>query len=39
MLATGASERLADIVGTVHGGGGQVRDTGAAFADALARRA
>lgn len=37
-LATGASERLADVVGAVHGGGGQARDTGAAFANALARR-
>lgn len=37
-LATGASKRLADVVGAVHGGGGQARDTGAAFADALAHR-
>jgi Ribbon-helix-helix protein, copG family len=37
-LATGTSERLADVVGAVHGGGGQARDTGAAFADAVAKR-
>lgn len=37
-LATGASERLADVVGAVHGGGGQAHDTGAAFADALTHR-
>jgi predicted DNA-binding protein len=38
-LATGASERLADVVGAVHGGGGQARDTGTAFVDALSQRA
>jgi hypothetical protein len=34
-LASGASERLADVLGAVHGGGGQARDTGAAFVAAL----
>jgi predicted DNA-binding protein len=38
-LAAGASERLADVVGVVHGGGGQARDTGAAFVDALSHQA
>ena len=38
MLATGASERLG-VIGDSSWGGGQARDTGAAFADALARRA
>ncbi len=32
------SERLADVIGTVRGGGGQARDTGAAFSDLLAER-
>lgn len=38
-LATSASERLADVLGVVHGGGGQARDTGAAFVEELLRRA
>lgn len=38
-LATGASERLADVVGAVHGGGGRARDTGTAFVEALDQRA
>jgi hypothetical protein len=38
-LATGASERLEDVVGAVRGGGGQARDTGGAFLEALDRRA
>ncbi len=38
-LATGASERLADVLGAVRGGGGRARDTGAAFIEELARRA
>jgi hypothetical protein len=38
-LATGASERLADVLGAVHGGGGQARDTGAAFVETLDRQA
>ena len=39
-LVTGASERLADVIGVIHGSGeGQARDTGAAFADLLKRRA
>jgi hypothetical protein len=38
-LGTGASERLADVLGAVHAGGGRARDTGAAFAEELARRA
>ena len=29
------SDRLADIVGIVHGGGGRARDSGKAFADLL----
>ncbi|MGA2452061.1 MAG: ribbon-helix-helix protein, CopG family [Solirubrobacteraceae bacterium] len=37
-LATGASERLADVIGAVHGGGGQARDTGPAFVEALDQR-
>ena len=37
-LANGASERLADVLGAVHGGGGQARDTGAAFVKILDRR-
>ena len=36
VLSTGASERLADVLGAVHGGGGQARDTGTAFVEALA---
>ncbi len=32
------SDRLADVIGAVHGGGGQARDTGAAFGDLLAKR-
>jgi glycerol dehydrogenase-like iron-containing ADH family enzyme len=38
-LATDAGERLADVIGAIHGGGGQARDTGRAFAQELARRA
>jgi Ribbon-helix-helix protein, copG family len=38
MLVTGASERLADVLGAVHGGGGQARDTGTAFVETLDRR-
>jgi len=37
-LARRGSERLADVVGVVHGGGGQARDTGTAFSDLLAER-
>ncbi len=37
-LATGTSDRLADVLGAIHGGGGRARDTGAAFAEELARR-
>jgi len=37
-LSTGADERLADVVGAVHAGGGRARDTGRAFADLLAQR-
>lgn len=32
------SDRLADVIGVVHGGGGRARDTGAAFGDLLAER-
>ena len=35
-LASHPSERFADVVGVVHGGGGQARRTGAAFAASLA---
>ncbi len=34
-LADGAPERLKDVLGSVHGGGGRARDTGKAFADLL----
>jgi hypothetical protein len=38
-LAHRNSERLADVVGSVRGGGvGRARDTGAAFGDLLAER-
>ena len=37
-LATGATERLADVLGTIHGGGGQARDTGGAFVESLDRQ-
>ncbi len=38
-LASGAEERLADVLGAVHGdGGGQARDTGTAFTDLLVQR-
>lgn len=32
------SEVLADVIGSVHGGGGQAEQSGEAFADALAGR-
>jgi Family of unknown function (DUF6290) len=38
-LAGDASGRLADVIGTVHGGGsGGARDSGGAFAELLAER-
>lgn len=37
-LATRNSDRLADVIGVVHGGGGRARDTGAAFGELLAER-
>jgi hypothetical protein len=37
-LSTGASERLADVIGTIRGGGGQARNTGKAFGDLMARQ-
>jgi hypothetical protein len=37
-LANGASGRLADVLGAVHGGGGQARNTGAAFVEILNQR-
>jgi predicted DNA-binding protein len=37
-LASDASERLADVLGSVHAGGGQARNTGAAFAELVNRR-
>lgn len=32
------SDRVADLVGAIHGGGGNARDTGTAFRDLLADR-
>jgi len=32
------AERLADVLGAIHGGGGQARDTGAAFIEILDQR-
>ena len=38
-LADGAQERLQDVLGSVHGGGGgHARNTGRAFADLLEQR-
>jgi hypothetical protein len=37
-LAQRNSDRLADVIGVVHGGGGRARDTGAAFGDLLAEQ-
>jgi hypothetical protein len=37
-LATGTSERFADVIGAIHGGGGRARDTGTAFVAALDQR-
>ncbi|HKG38927.1 MAG TPA: DUF1778 domain-containing protein [Conexibacter sp.] len=37
-LSQRPSERLADVIGSVHGGGGRARDTGGAFADSLNER-
>jgi len=38
-LANRNSDRLADVIGSVHGGGaGRARETGAAFGDLLAER-
>jgi len=37
-LATGMDERLADVIGAAHVGGGQARRTGAAFAELLTER-
>jgi len=34
-LSQGGSERLEDVVGVIHGGGGRARETGKAFADLL----
>jgi hypothetical protein len=38
-LAERGRERFADVAGSVHGGGGRARRSGAAFADAMAERA
>lgn len=35
-LAEHGSQRFADVIGIVHGGGGRARRSGAAFKDALA---
>jgi predicted transcriptional regulator len=37
-LTSDAQERLADVLGAVHAGGGQARDTGAAFTELVNRR-
>lgn len=37
-LSQRPSERLADVIGSVNGGGGRARDTRGAFADALDER-
>lgn len=37
-LSESSSERLADVVGVVQGGGGRARETGKAFADLLTER-
>ena len=37
-LSSRNSDRLADVIGAVRGGGGQARATGAAFGDLLAER-
>lgn len=37
-LSQRGSERLADVVGVVQGGGGRARDTGKAFGDLLTER-
>jgi uncharacterized protein DUF1778 len=37
-LAAQGSSRLDDVIGSVHGGGGQARRSGDAFADLLADR-
>lgn len=37
-LSERGAERLADVVGVVHGGGGRAGDTGKAFADLLTER-
>jgi hypothetical protein len=37
-LSVGAGERMADVLGAIHGGGNQARESGAAFADLLAER-
>ncbi len=34
-LSQRPSERLADVIGAVNGGGGRARDSGRAFADSL----
>ena len=34
-LAQGGSERLGDVVGVIHGGGGRAGETGKAFADLM----
>ena len=37
-LSERGRDRFADVAGSVHGGGGRARRTGAAFAEALAER-
>ena len=37
-LSTRNSHRLGDVIGSVRGGGGRARDTGAAFGELLAER-
>lgn len=38
-LGTDPSSDFSDVLGVVHGGGGRARRTGAAFTEALTRRA
>jgi hypothetical protein len=35
---TSTRERLADVIGVVHGGGGRARQTGRAFTEVVAER-
>jgi uncharacterized protein DUF1778 len=37
-LAGGAQERMQDVLGAIHGGGGRARDSGGAFTDLLVQQ-